>query len=618
MAENEILDAALNYARRGWFVFPLWPNGKKPRIKGGGGLHGATIDEAIIRKWWTQWPNANIGLNCGKSGLVAVDIDVKPDKGVDGFETWGDLRQRHGINDNTYTNMTPTGGAHILYRAPNGSKITNAAGTTLGLGLDVRALGGYIVVPPSVHPNGGTYAWEISNHPDDGPILDLPGQLYELMLATGRAQVADVVGDIIPQGERDQTLTSLAGSMRRRGMGEAEIFAALHVTNDKRCQPPLPDKDIRRITQSVCRYEPHKEPEQPPAPDVPPWEEVQRAKGTWQIYTMEDAYSPRPPLEFLIDELFTLPSVSVVYGPPGSFKSFILADAAMCVALGKSWLLPRPDQQDGAIARPTRRSTVLWCDFDNGRRRTHERIEALGRGHGAETDAPMLYVSMPTPWLDASKPGMIAMLTNYVSDYGVKMVVIDNLGMVTGKVEENSAEMASVLGNFRRLSEETGSAVIIIHHQRKTTGFKSRAGESLRGHSSIEAALDLALLIEREERAKTICMKSTKVRGVDVFPFGAEFSYKHKDGRNELESACFYGVILAGEATRRVVSERIKSYVRQDAGCTKGALVESVKKSHPDIGVNRIGTIIDWVVQVGGISAHPGPNNSIRYFPVPR
>jgi hypothetical protein len=67
---------------------------------------------------------------------------------------------------------------------------------------------------------------------------------------------AGPIGDRIPSGQRNRALTSLAGSMRRRGMGEEEILAALKVTNRLRCAPPLAEEEVRRIVESVSRYEP--------------------------------------------------------------------------------------------------------------------------------------------------------------------------------------------------------------------------------------------------------------------------------------------------------------------------------------------------------------------------
>jgi transcriptional regulator with XRE-family HTH domain len=269
------------------------------------------------------------------------------------------------------------------------------------------------------------------------------------------------------------------------------------------------------------------------------------ASEGWQVYTLADAYKPRPKLRYVVDGLFPLPSLSIVYGAPGTLKSLLMADMAVSVAAGAPWLpLPSAALERGI---PTLPVAVLWCDFDNGPRITHERFEALGRArHLAET-VPLSYVSMPSPWLDAHNTTAIAVLAQCMHELGTLLVCLDNLTVVRGKAEENSAEMGSVMANFRRLAEDTGAAVILIHHQRKNTqggkgqDMTARAGDRLRGHSSIEAAIDLALLVEREPQSSILDLQSTKTRGVDALPFRAQFTYEYKTGTTELATARFFG-----------------------------------------------------------------------------
>ena len=140
---GETGQAALAYASRGVPVFPCKPGGKAPLTH-----HGhldATVDPEQIRKWWTRWPSANIGIPTGeRSGLLVLDID--PDKGGDA--SLATLVSEHGPLPTTTTVKTGSGGRHIYLRYPTGSGISNSAGK-LGPGLDVRGEGGYVIAPPS-------------------------------------------------------------------------------------------------------------------------------------------------------------------------------------------------------------------------------------------------------------------------------------------------------------------------------------------------------------------------------------------------------------------------------------------------------------------------------------
>ncbi len=121
------------------------------------------------------------------------------------------------------------------------------------LGLDIEGEGGAIVVAPSLHADGKRYRWR-----NAAQIADAPEWFLRLLRETQRprANGSAAIGGAIPEGRRNDTLTSLAGTMRRRGMGAEEIEAALLVTNNKRCDPPLAEDEVRKIASSVCRYKP--------------------------------------------------------------------------------------------------------------------------------------------------------------------------------------------------------------------------------------------------------------------------------------------------------------------------------------------------------------------------
>lgn len=191
VADNALLNAALFYARRGWPVFPLhtWHGqcscgnpqcaspGKHPRIKRW--QNEATTDEAQIRRWWTAWPDANIGLAAGKrAGWWVLDIDA----GKGGNESLDELVAQHGSLPDTVESLTGGGGRHLLFAWPDGLEVRNTTKLADLPGLDVRGEGGYIVAPPSAHASGWEYAWELSSDPMEGvAIAEAPEWLLELV-----------------------------------------------------------------------------------------------------------------------------------------------------------------------------------------------------------------------------------------------------------------------------------------------------------------------------------------------------------------------------------------------------------------------------------------------------
>lgn len=259
------LDFALSYAARGWAVLPVHTPladgkcscgkdgcknvGKHPRVFEW--QKNATTDERTIRKWWSQWPDANIGINPRSSGLVVIDVD--PRNGGD--DTWHELKTRHGLNDDTVTSLTGGGGLHIIYKI-NGADYKSLK-TSLGPGVDVQRGDKFIVAPPSLHASGNNYEWELSCHPDDTEVLNIPPSLLEILVKEGQDAVESELAELIPQGERNNRLTSLAGTLRRRGLEPSEMLPTLEEVN-KRCRPPLEHDELVSIANSVGKYEPER------------------------------------------------------------------------------------------------------------------------------------------------------------------------------------------------------------------------------------------------------------------------------------------------------------------------------------------------------------------------
>lgn len=177
------VDAALAYAARGWPVFPLEPRGKQPLGRlARHGLHDASTSVEKVAAWWHAFPTANIGLRTG----VAFDVlDVDGPEGRESLMAhMGELAV--GLDSGPWA-WTGGDGDHLLYR-PTGHG--NRAGILPH--VDWRGAGGYIVAPPSIHPDtGAAYEWESSHDRHGGPdepLVAVPGWLLELVAPPPPAQ----------------------------------------------------------------------------------------------------------------------------------------------------------------------------------------------------------------------------------------------------------------------------------------------------------------------------------------------------------------------------------------------------------------------------------------------
>src|SRR5215217_5591858 len=220
--------AAPDLAKAGYPVFPVGLD-KEPSVRGG--FYAATTDISQIAEWIQEGrADHDIAIPTGLITLTAiVDADTP--------EAYAQMVTEYGAP----TVKTKRGG-HWYFAHPQDGKVRSRR---FAPGLDCKADGGYVIVPPS-----RDRMWT-EGIPDLGQLPRLPKELGRTLREEhsrqGRVGCGGGVGEEIPSGSRNGALTSLAGTMRRRGMGEAEIFGALEVSNRLRCRPPLCVEEVRRI-----------------------------------------------------------------------------------------------------------------------------------------------------------------------------------------------------------------------------------------------------------------------------------------------------------------------------------------------------------------------------------
>lgn len=260
MYNNIIYKEAIRLAEIGLKVFPVWgvfdgkcgcghvhkdnPKniGKHPITENG--LKDATIDKGKIKDWWTKHPNANLAIACGSvSGICVLDIDIDNEKnGLNTLLNYPDIEP-------TVKQMTGSGGFQHFFKY---NKLIRSSVGKLGIGLDVRSDGGYVVVAPSMHKSGKRYEWITDQSPFEIAFANAPEWMFEKQ----NNFVKKPIEEKIISGKRNDTLTRIAGNLRRQGMSEQEIFISLSEINKNRCNPQLDKKEIEIISKSVSRYTP--------------------------------------------------------------------------------------------------------------------------------------------------------------------------------------------------------------------------------------------------------------------------------------------------------------------------------------------------------------------------
>jgi hypothetical protein len=184
----DLAKAALWYAGIGWRVFPCVPCRKQPAVKGW--PERATTDERRIAAWWRARPDCNIGVACGAaSDLHVLDVDRHD---ADGEEALRAALGRLGPLPVTIEQRTGSGGRQLFFRYPVGHDCRNTT-ARIGGGLDTRGEGGFVVVPPSIHPCGRRYRWSRGPHETD--LADLP---HGWIARLERREDVATAGPIVP------------------------------------------------------------------------------------------------------------------------------------------------------------------------------------------------------------------------------------------------------------------------------------------------------------------------------------------------------------------------------------------------------------------------------------
>lgn len=261
---SPLAEAAHDYVERGLAIIPLGVGKKEPVTKSG--LNDWTDNPGQIDVWWGQGehagkrgnPSYNIGMACGQvsGGIIAIDLDCHSDE-ANGLHFLRDWEVEHGKLPETWTQITGSGGKQLFYRA--GQDIRNSANGEIG--VDVRGNGGYVVLPPSLHPCGDCYEWSIS--PDDMDVADADDKVYDFIRVVSKtkkrgdgwnAEKTGIPSEI--KENRNETLFSLGRSFLSRGTGHDEVATLIRSLNATICRPTLPEGEVEKLIGSINSKEP--------------------------------------------------------------------------------------------------------------------------------------------------------------------------------------------------------------------------------------------------------------------------------------------------------------------------------------------------------------------------
>ncbi len=490
------LIAALTYARRGWPVAPAHSTrhdgtcscsdskcdriGKHPRTRHG--LTDATTDEKAIREWWAKTPDANVLIRTGKVGeryLIVLDVDPRHDGEINLARI---LAENDAELPDTPRAITGGGGSHVFMwsRLPIKSSANQIAS-----GVDVRGVGGYVIAAPSRHESGREYVWDAGAHPADLTLAEAPAWFVALAgLAGERVKVkpSDVQGaDIseIFEGGRNSALAKIAGAMRRPGVGERAILAALRIVNDDRCKPPLDDWEVEKIARSIARLEPG-----------------DPVKGTDPLPLMSwrQVAAPLPVVKWSLEALGIAPgAVTIIGGAGGGGKTMALQAMIVAIASGKKVWGEFPVEQGRAI----------HIDYEQGDRITRERYQRIANAMRVDlNELPEDSFGLATLPRFAMKADQATEDTIVRVCEGARVAVLDAFRGAFPDARENDSDVRKHLDMLQHASERTGTTMIVIAHSRKASE-DTDVRSSLRGSSALFDSAQTVYMLDGENGKPT-------------------------------------------------------------------------------------------------------------------
>lgn len=467
----DLLEAALKYLSRGWGVIPLRRN-KRPFLARWATYQSMRATEQELTDWWEKWPDANIGIVTGAiSGIVVLDVD--PRHG--GQESLDELKIKHETLPDTLNAFTGGFGLHLYFAHP-GYRLKNRV--AIAPGLDVRADGGYVVAPPSVHASGNTYEWDISGDIQNVSLAPCPEWLIEKLTVPAREcstppqsqvdPVAILAG--VPEGQRDNRLFQYACRLRAKGMSREEATALL-IEAANNCDPPFPEQEALQKVESAWKY--------PPGKAQLEAKRLEPPEGFTAAELMEKEFK---------DPVWAIPGIlpeglTLQCGKPKVGKSWLALNLAVAIACGGQAL--------GKIE--VEQGRVLYLALEDSPRRLRDRLSIVLQGA-----PPPENIHLFPDWPKSGTGGK-GHLKEFLENHpDTRLVIVDTLAKIRPATKSTGnlyAQDYEALEGFKRLADQYGVALLIIHHLRKMAS--DDVFDQVSGTTGLTGAADTLLVLER-------------------------------------------------------------------------------------------------------------------------
>jgi hypothetical protein len=523
--QNILLESALKYADSGWYVFPLHgiengrctcgvqcgSPGKHPRTAQG--FKDASTSAETITRWWTRWPNSNVGVATGAvSGLYVLDLDNKRSVELGPGSLIGEgehsLRvkaQSIGVVPETLTSLTGSGGMHLVFAYPSSTTpatVNGGFGNRSGIlpSVDTRGDGGYIVAPPSLHQSGQRYRWldpgiELANLPESWTNF-----LSQNLSGDSKPTLTLSDGEKIREGEgRHEWLFRQGSKLRgQHGLDYVPLFGALQAYNNRHLDPPLEPREVEHIVISCMKFDVGMPPLALDTSGIP---ELMEGEDLATPFTDFMAEEP-PEFKSLVAKLLHGGETMIWGGQPNVGKTWVIMDMMLGISSGTTFA-------SHFHCEPTK---VMFIDEEGSRRGDWQRFQMLLSGRAASAADFPIYTKIGAGIKLDSERGITA-ISRLIERYRPGALFLDSLVRMHGGDESNNRVMASFFETAKKLMDNYGVSLIFTHHIRKPgKDVKEDPMWMLRGAGDIQGFPDSVAICLPGEDPSEVEVIHTKMR----------------------------------------------------------------------------------------------------------
>lgn len=568
MSDHEFVSdlhrAAREYAAKGWPVFPIHPGTKVPATEHG--FHDATTDPGQIDFWWREDPQRNIAFSPHTVGLSVVDLD-----GPEAETNWAGLQLVNGEVE-TYEVQTPRG-RHLYFAGelpPTQSK--------LAAHVDTRGRGSYALLPPSRTEHGG---YRVSNPRAAAPV---PSWVVELA-SHKREKAKAVVRDLdLPQnvdraraylrtcppaiegqmGDKQTFVT--ACDVLNLGVSETKAFELMLDIYNPRCVPEWDPEELEIKIANAAAYAQNEagawatgSPQDLfgdvlgrmiASGEIAATPEPSPAGGRFKPVRPEDI-AARPKPDWLIPEMIPGRRLVMLYAPPDSFKSVVVANLALTVAQAVDVIVVAGEDAEG------------FAEF----------VQA-GRSIRGTDDHLWLIEEAPF----ADDDDALGEFARAVGESGVrpKLIVVDTASKMFGDLDENSArDMNKFVRRLSEMAKAMDTTVLVVHHTGKD------ASRGARGSNALLGGFDVMLEVSADHQQHTAAVHVRKMKGAPRRKVPFAYELKQINGSIVAQDMDPRELRARTEADDLIGQKRVVRYLRDLKAFGAGRAVSShVLASH--------------------------------------